>query len=32
MRDGRLDRAALHGSAMTVNQLPDQWGRRFTLP
>ncbi len=26
---GRLDRAALHGSAMRVNQLRDRWGRRF---
>jgi beta-N-acetylhexosaminidase len=27
---GRLDRAALHESAMRVNQLRDNWGRRFT--
>lgn len=27
---GRLDRAALHESAMRVNQLRDKWGRRFT--
>ncbi len=27
---GRLDRAALHVSAMRVNRLRDQWGRRFT--
>ncbi|MHB8588865.1 MAG: glycoside hydrolase family 3 N-terminal domain-containing protein [Candidatus Dormibacteraceae bacterium] len=26
---GRLDRAALHESAMRVNQLRDKWGRRF---
>ena len=26
---GRLDRAALHASAMRVNQLRDRWGRRF---
>lgn len=27
---GRLDRAALHESAMRVNRLRDRWGRRFT--
>ena len=27
---GRLDRAALHASAMRVNALRDRWGRRFT--
>jgi len=27
---GRLDRAALHVSAMRVNRLRDRWGRRFT--
>ena len=27
---GRLDRAALHESAMKVNRLRDRWGRRFT--
>ena len=26
---GRLDRVALHQSAMRVNQLRDRWGRRF---
>ncbi|MHB8611628.1 MAG: glycoside hydrolase family 3 N-terminal domain-containing protein [Candidatus Dormibacteraceae bacterium] len=26
---GRLDRAALHASAMRVNRLRDTWGRRF---
>jgi beta-N-acetylhexosaminidase len=26
---GRLDRAALHESAMRVNRLRDRWGRRF---
>jgi beta-N-acetylhexosaminidase len=26
---GRLDRAALHASAMRVNALRDKWGRRF---
>ena len=26
---GRLDRTALHQSAMRVNQLRDRWGRRF---
>jgi beta-N-acetylhexosaminidase len=26
---GRLNRAALHDSAMRVNQLRDRWGRRF---
>jgi beta-N-acetylhexosaminidase len=26
---GRLDRAALHDSAMRVNRLRDRWGRRF---
>ena len=27
---GRLDRAALHESALRVNRLRDRWGRRFT--
>jgi len=27
---GRLDRAALHESAIRVNRLRDRWGRRFT--
>jgi beta-N-acetylhexosaminidase len=27
---GRLDRAALHESAVRVNRLRDRWGRRFT--
>jgi beta-N-acetylhexosaminidase len=27
---GRLDREALHESAMRVNRLRDKWGRRFT--
>jgi beta-N-acetylhexosaminidase len=27
---GRLDRAALHASAMRVNKMRDRWGRRFT--
>ncbi|HXI95281.1 MAG TPA: glycoside hydrolase family 3 N-terminal domain-containing protein [Candidatus Acidoferrum sp.] len=27
---GRLDRAALHVSALRVNRLRDRWGRRFT--
>jgi beta-glucosidase-like glycosyl hydrolase len=26
---GRLDRAALHESALRVNRLRDRWGRRF---
>jgi beta-N-acetylhexosaminidase len=27
---GRLDRAALHASALRVNRMRDRWGRRFT--